>query len=484
MKQNKLSFESENLVVDWISFKFQYLDDSAKINIAKYFLKLGFNSFQESGKLAKPIKEPIFISPDNKYEVLFVQEAPYWDGTIVQFSGKYSHILYTLIKQRLINWELFSTATLGRLDLYYSRVNKKNEKIIIIDFLDACHKKISQTNKNVSFEKNKKGVILKIGNRKSNHFSRLYEGKDYLKFEYEMKGRFLRKYHLLLVENRLQEFEQKLSSNFISYFGKILPLQYSYVDWLVIKLRPIRKPTITQYGLNSDYIKSEILMDTKTFVSLIQFLNYAQHLDYEIEYLGSTGYRKVVFKLRDFLKFQDPSVKPTNYYRLGKNKEFFQQLQSGLYVTSFVDHSFQSLVIVPQVRFEKCPKEKCLITKVWLVEELFYYDYPFYLPNFFQQKLTKYELEVRFKLFQVFTSVNIEKTIDIQEFFKSYPSVLNNQQKTKIKKHFIELVKFLEDHNLIKSNYKILSNGSLHDSQKLTTRNISEGFVFYEKLSI
>jgi len=39
----------------------------------------------------------------------------------------------------------------------------------------------------------------------------------------------------------------------------------------------------TTYGLNSDYIKSEILMDTRIFVSLIQFLNYAQHLDFEIE---------------------------------------------------------------------------------------------------------------------------------------------------------------------------------------------------------
>jgi hypothetical protein len=62
----------------------------------------------------------------------------------------------------------------------------------------------------------------------------------------------------------------------------------------------------------------------------------------------------------------------------------------------------------------------------------------FYLPNFFQQKLTKHELEVRFKLFQVFTSGSIEKEIFVQEFFKSYPSVLNNQQKTKIKKHFID----------------------------------------------
>lgn len=53
---NKLSFESENLVVDWISFKFQYLEDSTKTKIANYLFKIGFNSYHESGKLAKPIK--------------------------------------------------------------------------------------------------------------------------------------------------------------------------------------------------------------------------------------------------------------------------------------------------------------------------------------------------------------------------------------------------------------------------------------------
>ena len=208
-----------------------------------------------------------------------------------------------------------------------------------------------------------------------------------------------------------------------------MPLNYSYLDWLVIKLRPIRKQTALTYGLNSDYIKSEILMDTRIFVSLIQFLNYAQHLDYKIDYLGSTAYRKVVFKLRDFLQFQDFSLKPTNRYRLTKIKEFFQQLQTGVYFTAFSDARFQSLVLVPKVQFEKCPTQKFLIAKVWLVEELFYYNYPFYLPNIFQQKLTKYELEVRVKLFQVFTSVSIEKEIYLEDFFKSYPYVLNKKQK-------------------------------------------------------
>jgi hypothetical protein len=299
-----------------------------------------------------------------------------------------------------------------------------------------------------------------------------------------MKGKFLQKHHLFLVSNTVDEFEQKLSSHFLVYLGKLLPLNYSYLDWLAIRLRPIRKQAALTYGLSFDYIKSEILMDTRIFVSLIQFLNYAQHLDFEIEYLGSTAYRKVVFKLRDFLEFQDPSVKLTNHYRLTKMKEFFQQLQSGLYITLFNDARFQSLVLLPKVQFERCSTQKFLIAKVWLVEELFYYNYPFYLPNFFQQKLTKYELEVQFKLFQVFSSVNIEKEIFVQEFFKSYPSVLDNQQKTKIKECFIELVKVLKKHYLIESKYKIISNSGLYHTQELTARNISEGFLIYEKLSI
>jgi hypothetical protein len=57
MKTNKLTFQSENLVVDWISFKFQDLDNRTMMEIANYLFKLGFNSYQESGKLAKPMKE-------------------------------------------------------------------------------------------------------------------------------------------------------------------------------------------------------------------------------------------------------------------------------------------------------------------------------------------------------------------------------------------------------------------------------------------
>lgn len=85
--------------------------------------------------------------------------------------------------------------------------------------MQDCHKILRQTNKNVSFEKNRRGLILKIGNRKSTNYSRLYQTKNSLRFEFEMKGKFLQEYHCLLVENRLEELEQQLSYQFFYYFG-------------------------------------------------------------------------------------------------------------------------------------------------------------------------------------------------------------------------------------------------------------------------
>lgn len=106
-----------------------------------------------------------------------------------------------------------------------------------------CFTKLKETKtiRKVIIEENLRGCILKIGNRKSNHFSRIYQQEDCLKFEYEMKGRFLRKYFKLLTTNNLEELESQLSEQFFNYFGKLLPLQYSYTDWLVLKLRSSRK---------------------------------------------------------------------------------------------------------------------------------------------------------------------------------------------------------------------------------------------------
>lgn len=98
-----LSFKPHNLVVDYISFKFQELDNPTQTKIANYLFKIGFNFYQESGRLAKPVKESIKVNFNNKFEVLFVEEGPYWESTTINFSGLNATIFYSLIKQELVS---------------------------------------------------------------------------------------------------------------------------------------------------------------------------------------------------------------------------------------------------------------------------------------------------------------------------------------------------------------------------------------------
>ena len=180
MFQNK-TFHSNNLVVDYISFKFQSPNESKKTEVANYLFKLGFNSYQESGKLAKPIKESILLSSKNNFEVSFLIENSYWDGILLQFSGSNAARFYSLLRQRKIDLIIFSSAILSRFDIYYSRENIITDKISSTDFLTNCYIKLKQTTRNIKLEKNIKGSILKIGNRRSNNFSRIYQRSNFFK---------------------------------------------------------------------------------------------------------------------------------------------------------------------------------------------------------------------------------------------------------------------------------------------------------------
>ena len=483
MSKNKLTFESENIVVDYLSFKFQHLEDWKEKELASYLLKLGFNCYKESGKLRKPIKTPIFMGLKNIHEACFVVDNPYWQGTVVTFSGLSAKFFYMLLQEKKLRGEAFYDSILGRFDIYYRREDRKTDKTLPEDFLEACHKKVRKTNQNVSFEKNQKGLILKLGNRKGNNYCRIYKEKTSLKFEYEMKGQLLRKYHSLLISNCLEELENLMCEGFLRHFGKLLPLEESFTDWLVVKLRPLRKQKLSFATFHSHYLEEKKFSEggeRKKFFMLLQFLNYAQNLDYERGALGSTTYRQVIFQVKDFLEYQKKS---NNYYQLKKLIEFFDELQTNSLIKFFSDKEYRSLVTIPEVALTK-GKQNCWVGRVWISEELFRYSHPFILPNLITKKLTKHEVEVQFKVIQVFSSVNIAKTFWIKDFFEDYSVKLTNQQKTKMKNYFIECLQQYKEHGLVDGNYKIISKGKAYSTKKLTSKVISEGFIAYEKLYV
>lgn len=78
--------------------------------------------------------------------------------------------------------------------------------------------------------------------------------------------------------------------------------------------------------------------------------HYTQNLDFKTDYLGLTLYQLIIFRVQDFLKFQNPTINSTNSYHLKKLLNFFEKLQKNLLLTFFTDEEFHSLVTIPEVR--------------------------------------------------------------------------------------------------------------------------------------
>jgi len=161
--QNLLNFDNQNLVVDYITFKFQN-SQCDQTKIANYLFSLAFNIYQESGKLAKSIRQPFLINSEKQYESCFVQDNLYWEGALLHFTGLKVAQFYFLARENNIDWQIFEKATLSRFDINYSKKNKK-DKIFSTDFLETCYQKLKQTSRNVSLEENRQEFILKIGIR-------------------------------------------------------------------------------------------------------------------------------------------------------------------------------------------------------------------------------------------------------------------------------------------------------------------------------
>ena len=79
MSKNKLSFASENLTVDYLTFNFEKLDKTRKANLINYFYKLGFNSYDTDRKYRNAFDESIKHNSKNLYQIKFIKNiTPHW----------------------------------------------------------------------------------------------------------------------------------------------------------------------------------------------------------------------------------------------------------------------------------------------------------------------------------------------------------------------------------------------------------------------
>ena len=478
MTPNNLSFKSENLVVDWISLNAKGLIDPQPI--AKYLLEFGFNSFQLNSFQEGPTRKEILCNhPKNKFNVIFSRPIEYWNGTVISFSGQNATYFYKLIQQKSIDFSFFPIIQLGRLDLHYFRKSKLTDNISVNDFFESCYRKISQKKRRqISVQ----GPIFTIGNRRSSNFFRIYQKKDGLEFELEIKKTPLKSFQDLLFSGKIQQFESESSYYFLRSFANIFPISYCFMDWLAVSLRPkisyskLINPLISEYIQIDNFIS---VAHKKHFFLLLQLLSFLQSLDAYEEFIREQSYFIITFRVQEFLKFIYSDTEVYNHYQLTKTVQFLKGLQTiEPLVTYFSDTSFRSVAAFPYLLVEK--QAKYWNVTLAIAKELYFYQYPFQFPNFFVKYRNKYDFEVKLEIIRVFSTDNTEKIFQTETFLKQFR--VPNKCRSDIKKIILELISELQILDVIESDYKIFSNGLYHQVNHLTLNNISKSFIFYEKL--
>jgi len=490
MNQNQLSFESENLLVDWIGFNIQGLIDRKQVKqIANYlFRTFGFNSTIIKRINGKWKSESLNYDKLNKFQVSFRQHEydpeakSFWVGTKIYFSGKNAAQIYKGIRAQKLDWNIFQPYSLSvsRFDLCYFRETKPTEQKGDLELFmnKCCQKTFARSKKNIAeYTRNDQGLILRIGARKSPNHYRVYEAPNGLRFELEMKKTIIQNFLLI---DHIKDFEDKLTRHFYAYSKKVLVLDNCYTDWLIDYSRKTDKPMnslVTSYLQNRSFDSSA---EQKQFFKLLQFLSFSRGKPFFLEYIRKQTYYVVEFKISEFMHFM--KIENKSYYQIKKVKEFLQSLQEETpFVKIFTEKSFRSVASFPYVELEI--QHKSLVGRVAIAKELYLYDYPFSFPSSFLSYQTNYELQVKLQLIQVMSTNSLEKVFDVKPFLDQFN--VSTQKKAYIKKLIIQSFDQLKEHNCIENQFQLITkSGITQKIDKLIPLRIgqSKTICFYEKL--
>ena len=472
-------FETEAIEVDFISLNIKRINSQQIARLASYLQNLGFNSYQKQLD-TKQSRQDINDKNNfyNQFEVYFIMKIPYQKEIIqLQFPGVSGKQFYKLIKQTAIEWTKFPNPVFSRLDLVYQRISNSNDPISTIDFINSCYIQFQElhSSKNLLSERNQKGLILKIGNRRSSKHYRIYTNKknNLLRFEAEMKGDLIKDFQDLLITSSFEEhqFESKIAYQFFKYSFEIFSSlnQPSHIDWIATRIRPYqyRNAFSLELAIHSDYLNQidyKLLKEKQHLITLLRLLAYVKKLKYTTKSLTSE-FRRYRFPLRDFLNYSNLTP---NYYQVKKLKTFFDLVKKNFIIESFSNKHYRMLVTVPEVSVYKS-EQNILMVEIWIAEELFDYLHPFLFSDFFQQKLTKHQFQVLFEIIKNYSSIHFRKEFNITQFLDNYPSVLSNQHKRQIQEYFIHYLKILHQEEKLQDKVLDLSSNKVFQITNLNS---------------
>lgn len=475
MKGNPLSFVSENLLVDYLTFNIESKEPERLQKIADYFSE----NFQCNSVL-------IDVQSSTKPRVLSYKHwkackaefrtnyTKYWPGTIISFSGKTAQFFYETIKNKELDKDIFDldSTNIGRIDLCYDRKIKQSDSVQTLDsFLkNSCTKINSKVD--VSKAEVLKGVF-RVGKRSSPNYFRVYpksNGKC-IRFELELKKSAVKKFQSYFFLHQFEKWEELLTCHFYKEAINKLDLNSPYTDWLIENSRKIRSVEMSKNCLLTSYINNisfHELEKQEFLYRLFQLLSYIKILESSVTGISNESYRIISFRVSDFLEFT--GKEKTNYYQIRKLVDFLESLQSLPPIRRyFSDGGFRSALIFPYLEVRR---KKSWCVELAISERLYFYQYPFSFPKNFLITNQKYELRVQILFLQTFSRNNLKKEFQIEKFFQTF-SVSNSKTKD-LRNYMIELFNSLVFSKRIEPGFEIfLKTNQRKKVDKLTLKLIS-----------
>jgi len=318
MEENKLSFESKNLVVDYISFNISGLRDPE--SIANYLFNFGFNSMIAKGNSEAV---PLMFSSSKNDANVFLRQLYYnpssnnfWEGISISFAGVNAAKFYKLLKEKKLDLNVFNLdqTNIGRIDIKYFRESKLTDTNDCVEtFMEKCRKRLAQKSprKCIKWKQEENGLVLRIGQRSSGNYYRVYKNRNGLIFEIELKKKVVKSFQEYLFDNRFKKFENNLCRHFYGESQKSLHLNSCCMDWFLDRYRrgSSTKKTI---GFLMTYLRKDTNELSLNFLRFLSFLQTETKLSYTRSFEDQLYY-VIEFPIKDFMVFIDKN--PNNNYQ-------------------------------------------------------------------------------------------------------------------------------------------------------------------------
>jgi hypothetical protein len=300
-----------------------------------------------------------------------------------------------------------------------------------------------------------------------------------VKFELELKNPIVKSFQRFLFNNQIEIFERKLVLHFYQLSTNRIQLTSCYSDWLVSWLRQIAlKPDSNILGITYlENYKSLSFAKRELIYNLFRVLSFLQSYEGKREpiIINGDSYSTISFPLTDLVDYLAMSKKNKRHTKK-VSKMLKDLLNLEPIVQTFSDIHFQALVLFPSIKV--LPKGRISIVSMTLAEQLFSYNFPCYLTNYFYQWNNKYEFHVQFEILSIMSTSSLQKEFHVQHFLKQFN--LSNQKQTQIKRLIIQSIQELVDKRIIQSFFQTTQkDGSLKVHTNLTSQVITKSKMIY-----